>query len=150
MLPNNMLTTVPKLISRQHISALQSIYLTTSSQFASYNFREYFLRRSNLKFQQDLPQLVDVSGSELATDDLSQDKLRKWWKESVEELEVLQRASVMNRLYEAPKLVVEGAGRIRVAGGGGAGMEQAVGGGGQPDQAGDTIKAPTPPHSPSS
>ncbi|POW12561.1 hypothetical protein PSTT_04298 [Puccinia striiformis] len=33
--------------------------------------------------------------------------------DSIDELAVLERASIMNRLFEAPKLVVEGAANIR-------------------------------------
>lgn len=124
MLPPS-ITNIPKLITRQHITTLHSTYLSTSSQFASYNFREYFIRRSNLKFQQELTQLIGPTNEELCTDPSSQEPLKKWWQNSIEELRVLERASVMNRLYEAPKLVVEGAGRFKVAGGGGAGMEAA-------------------------
>lgn len=150
---SNLITNLPKQINRQHISNLHTAFLNTSSQFTSYNFREYFIRRSNLKFNQELPKLIqnnNKTSTEIPIDQSSQETLQKWWKDSIDELMVLERASVMNRLYEAPKLVVEGEGRFRVAGGGGAGMEQSTGGAGQPDQAGDTIKAPPPPHSPSS
>lgn len=50
-------------------------------------------------------------------------RLREWYEESLSELAILARGSLVNRLYEAPKLVVEGRGRVMVVGGGGAGME---------------------------
>ncbi|KAH9817347.1 hypothetical protein DFH28DRAFT_177798 [Melampsora americana] len=131
---NQSIKNLPKQINRQDILNLHHTFLNTSSQFTSYNFREYFIRRSNLKFNQDLPKLLkpsittttttNTTTQEIPTDSSSQDKLQQWWKDSIDELMVLERASVMNRLYEAPKLVVEGEGRFRVAGGGGAGMEQ--------------------------
>ncbi|EGG07095.1 uncharacterized protein MELLADRAFT_35661 [Melampsora larici-populina 98AG31] len=125
MVPN-IITNLPKQITPQHISNLHTAFLNTSSRFTSYNFREYFIRRSNLKFNQELPTIIKSTSitSETSTDQSSQETLQKWWKDSIKELMVLERASVMNRLYEAPKLVVEGEGRFIVAAGGGAGMEQ--------------------------
>lgn len=39
-------------------------------------------------------------------------RLRNWYAEALGELAVMARASVINRLYEAPKLVVEGRGKV--------------------------------------
>jgi hypothetical protein len=39
-------------------------------------------------------------------------RLRNWYAEALSELAVMARASVVNRLYEAPKLVVEGRGKV--------------------------------------
>lgn len=52
-----------------------------------------------------------------------EDRLREWYRESLTELGVMARSAVVNRMYEAPKLVVEGRGRVMVSGGGGAGAE---------------------------
>lgn len=155
--------TVPRAISRSHLVSLYSAYLGASSRFASYNFRQYFLRRAREKFRVELPALLqtellsqrssepiaapastsrtaaagstapattsseegDADLGELVLDGVDVAKLRDWYAEARKELGVLERASVMNRLYEAPRLVVEGAGKVMTTGGGGAGMEQA-------------------------
>lgn len=59
-----------------------------------------------------------------------QEKLSKFYQTALEDLKVLQRSALMNRIYEGEKLVVEKP-RL-IVGGGGAGQEAAVGGGGQP------------------
>ncbi len=58
------------------------------------------------------------------------EKLSKFYQTALDDLKVLQRSALMNRLYEGEKLVVEKP-RL-IIGGGGAGQEAAVGGGGQP------------------
>lgn len=52
-------------------------------------------------------------------------RLREWYAQSLSELAVMARAAIVNRMYEAPKLVVEGIGRVMATGGGGAGAEAA-------------------------
>ena len=59
-----------------------------------------------------------------------QEKLSKFYQTALEDLKVLQRSALMNRLYEGEKLVVEKPKLI--VGGGGAGAEASVGGAGQP------------------
>lgn len=57
---------------------------------------------------------------------LSQDeqkKLKEWWSRSEQDLEQWKRASIVNNLFQAPRLVVEGKGNMMTSGGGGAGME---------------------------
>lgn len=58
------------------------------------------------------------------------EKLSKFYDTALEDLKVLQRSALMNRMYEGEKLVVEKP-RL-IIGGGGAGAEASVGGGGQP------------------
>lgn len=70
-----------------------------------------------------------------------EDRLREWYRESLTELGVMARSAVVNRMYEAPKLVVEGRGRVMVSGGGGAGAEAGSGGGGQPEDGQKNIPA---------
>ncbi|MBW0466628.1 hypothetical protein O181_006343 [Austropuccinia psidii MF-1] len=148
------LTRIPTQIKQQHISRLQSSFLAASSRFGSYNFREYFIRRTNEKFERDLPRLVgakEITDQTLCDVDFStKERLNSWFQDAVQELAVLERASAMNRLFEAPKLVVEGLGNAVIEGGGGAGMEQAQGGGGHPNKPGDTIRSPFPSSSQSS
>lgn len=59
-----------------------------------------------------------------------EEKLSKFYQTALEDLKVLQRSALMNRMYEGEKLVVEKP-RL-IIGGGGAGQEASVGGGGQP------------------
>ena len=50
-------------------------------------------------------------------------RLREWYAESLSDLAVMARAAIVNQMYEAPRLVVEGVGRVMTSGGGGAGAE---------------------------
>lgn len=65
------------------------------------------------------------SSTSVSTLTSSEQVLRTWYDEALKELGVLARGSIVNRLYEAPKLVVEGRGRVMIVGGGGAGAEAA-------------------------
>lgn len=202
-MPPPLSSAVPASITRPHLVSLYAAYLRASSRFASYNFRSYFLRRSREKFRTELPafltglsassstagqlstaekgsaldkRLANARGGppeEAGLEQVDPKKLREWYLEARRELGVLERAAVMNRMYEAPKLVVEGAGKVMTTGGGGAGMEQAcvslrsqtcalfslvaeavlrsdgrTGGAGQPDAPEDTISTPMPPADP--
>ncbi|POW22761.1 hypothetical protein PSHT_00946 [Puccinia striiformis] len=83
---------IPAQLQQQHIRTLEASFIAASSRFGSYNFREYFSRKVRHKFDVQLPTLIGTS----QIDD-----------------QILERASIMNRLFEAPKLVVEGAANIR-------------------------------------
>ena len=72
------------------------------------------------------------TSSEGAADDkdllsqLSDDKKKElvdWYNQSEADLEQWKRSSIVNNLFLAPRLVVEGAGTVMSPGGGGAGME---------------------------
>lgn len=106
------LSSVPAQIKQHHLASLHSSFLNASSRFSSYNFREYFIRRSNQKFQDELPKLIgtkEVNDLALGSvNEKTREKLHLWWQNSLEELDVLERASRMNQLFEGPKLVVEG------------------------------------------
>jgi hypothetical protein len=80
--------------TRQNILSLYSSLLRTSRSFASYNFRTYFERSTRRKFREHAKE------SDPAT-------IAVLYKDGLEELAVLRRAALVNRLYEAPKLVVE-------------------------------------------
>lgn len=108
------LSSLPLKIKQRDIATLHTSFLKASTQFSSYNFREYFIRRSNVKFEKELPDLLGCTKriDDTVLENLNekiQDKLRFWWSSSRDELSVLERASLMNQLFEAPKLVVEGA-----------------------------------------
>lgn len=111
--------------SLAQVQALHNSLLTASKRFATYNFNEYFVRRTNETFK---PVLASLSSPSSTSTDASD--LRKFFDEQKMELEVLKRAGEINRMFEGPKLVVEHAKPITA--GGGAGVEASVGGGGQP------------------
>lgn len=136
-----------------------------AGSFGSYNFREYFLRLADRKFNEELPSIIgqqtyqklslqpaskvysslssgqqgsssSASASqqssppgEEATDILAslpeeqKARLQEWWATANNDLEVWKRSSIVNNLYAAPRLVVEGEGNLSVEGGGGGGME---------------------------
>ncbi len=84
------------------IRTLYQNLLNTSGRFASYNFKNYFARRTEESFAPILKSLdssAPVAGNGV---DLAQ-----FYADQSKELEVLTRAAVVNRLYEGPKLVVE-------------------------------------------
>jgi hypothetical protein len=83
--------------SSQQIRQLYDQTLAASKQFASYNFRSYFVRRTNEKFT---PLLSADSSSTTNLDE-------KWWQARVEELNVLKRSGEVNKTFQGPKLVVE-------------------------------------------
>jgi len=107
--------------TRNQVLSLYTSMLRTSRTFASYNFRNYFIRRTRQVFREHAGETDPA-------------RARQFLDEGLKELEVLRRAAVVNRLYEGPKLVVEKErlGRAAGLGGGGGGMEASVGGSGQP------------------
>ncbi|GAA5967259.1 hypothetical protein JCM11641_000493 [Rhodosporidiobolus odoratus] len=155
-------------INRTHLLALYKEQLRVAHSFASYNFKQYFLRKTRSKFRTELPALLDsayaapssVSSSTLPSASSSsqpptpstsraassnvdsaelagrtpEERLREWYTDSLSELAVMARAAIVNGMYEAPKLVVEGRGRVMAVGGGGAGAEASYGGAGQAPQ----------------
>lgn len=123
--PRHLIINMPPAPSLAQVQALHKSLLTASQRFATYNFNEYFVRRTNETFK---PVLESLSSSSSAGQDAK--SLAKFVEEQKIELEVLKRAGEINRMFEGPKLVVEHARPI--TGGGGAGVEASVGGGGQP------------------
>ncbi|CED82825.1 Uncharacterized conserved protein BCN92 [Phaffia rhodozyma] len=76
---------------------LQTLYrssLQASRQFASYNFRSYFVRRTKDQFKA-IPSTTQP------------DILKAWFADRTNELETMKRSAVVNRMFEGPKLVVE-------------------------------------------
>ncbi|GAA5882024.1 hypothetical protein JCM3774_003249, partial [Rhodotorula dairenensis] len=160
-LPRQLRISPATAITRTHLLALYKEELRVAHSFASYNFKQYFLRRTRNKFRTELPALLDAayansssssSASSLASSSSDssssahptasssatavsstpttsagartpEDRLREWYADSLSELAVMARSAIVNSMYEAPKLVVEGKGRVMTAGGGGAGAE---------------------------
>ncbi|KAE8538598.1 hypothetical protein D1P53_004960 [Cryptococcus gattii VGV] len=113
----------------QQIQSLYSATVTASQRFASYNFHKYFLRRTDEVFKPVLASLAPPASS-APSNPVDPSKLARFYEHQKTQLEILERASKVNRMYEGPKLVVEHARPI--TSGGGAGMEASAGGGGQP------------------
>ncbi|WWD00434.1 hypothetical protein V866_007347 [Kwoniella sp. B9012] len=106
------------------ISEIQSLYhsfQTVSSRFTSYNFNQYFLRRSHQTFKPVLQSLSPAPGTEsVQAKQLDPAELSKWFEEQKKELDVIKRAAEVNRMFKGPKLVVEHAQPITAGGGEGA------------------------------
>ena len=86
--------------SAQQLDQLYKQTLAASKRFASYNFREYFVRRTNERFT-PLLSSSDTSGNVDASVN------QKWWEKRVQELDVLKRAGEVNRTFQGPKMVIE-------------------------------------------
>ncbi|KAK9898226.1 hypothetical protein P389DRAFT_30699 [Cystobasidium minutum MCA 4210] len=168
-----MASQVPRNISRRALTGLHTSMARAAGSFGSYNFREYFLRLADRKFNDELSSIIGqqsyqklslqpaskiytslASSSSAASSSNSQQqssppgeedtdllatlpeeqkaRLQEWWNKANNDLEVWKRSSIVNNLYAAPRLVVEGEGNLAVEGGGGAGMEASAGGAGQP------------------
>lgn len=113
----------------QQIKSLYNATLTTASRFSSYNFHNYFTYRTQQTFKPILSALDPQPGATPVSQP-DPNTLAKFYEDKQGELEVLKRASELNRMFAGPKLVVEHAQPI--TSGGGAGMEASAGGAGQP------------------
>lgn len=122
-------SSMPPAPSVTQIQSLYSASVTAAQRFTSYNFHNYFLRRTDEVFKPVLAAINPPPGSTPAKP-LESAELAKFYEEETANLEVMKRASEVNRMFEGPKLVVEHARPI--TSGGGAGMEASAGGGGQP------------------
>ncbi|PCH36892.1 hypothetical protein WOLCODRAFT_140631 [Wolfiporia cocos MD-104 SS10] len=80
--------------TKQALLELYNTTLNTSRAFSSYNFRQYFERRTRNTFRE----------MEKETDPA---KLTAFYNERTEELAVLKRSAVVNQLYGGWRLVVE-------------------------------------------
>jgi len=145
---------LPSRVTRSTLSNLYSTYRQTAQSFQSYNFREYFLRVSDRKFGEELGEVLGgsskldlkalaessaatSSSSSSAEEDLlasvsqeQKERFKAWWSDAHKDLEQLKRSAVVNSLFIAPRLVVEGRGNVMTEGGGGAGVEASAGGAG--------------------
>ncbi|XP_076043213.1 LYR motif-containing protein bcn92 [Oratosquilla oratoria] len=80
-------------VARREVLSLYKVLLRESQKFTSYNFREYALRRIRDGFK--------------ANKDLGEDIKQMEFSKGVEALQLIQRQVVLNRMYQAPKLVIE-------------------------------------------
>ncbi|TFK31877.1 hypothetical protein BDQ12DRAFT_693410 [Crucibulum laeve] len=81
--------------SRRAILGLYSTMLRTSRSFSSYNFRQYFVRKTK-----------DTFRSIQAESDPT--KVRALYSEAAHDLTVLRRSAIVNQLYGGWRLAVEG------------------------------------------
>lgn len=86
--------------SSQQLDQLYKQTLAASKRFASYNFREYFVRRTNERFTPLLSSSATSGNVDASVD-------QKWWEKRVQELDVLKRAGEVNRTFQGPKMVIE-------------------------------------------
>ncbi|KAI6126837.1 hypothetical protein F5141DRAFT_1186166 [Pisolithus sp. B1] len=89
--------------SRQQILRLYGSTLRAARSFSSYNFRNYFVRRTRENFRS--MQTEQDSG-----------KLSQAYNEAVKELAVLRRSAMVNQLYGGWRLVVENQSEVRERG----------------------------------
>ncbi|VDB83165.1 unnamed protein product [Peniophora sp. CBMAI 1063] len=80
--------------SRRSILSLYSATLHTANSFSSYNFREYFLRRTKSTFRQ-------------FQEESDPERLKAMYSDAKKDLQVLKRSAIVNRLYGGWKLAVE-------------------------------------------
>ncbi|KAA1471941.1 hypothetical protein DENSPDRAFT_929943 [Dentipellis sp. KUC8613] len=73
---------------------LYASMLRTSRAFSSYNFREYFLRRTKSTFR-------------AIQNEQDPAKLSQFYNDTAKELAVLKRSAIVNQLYGGWRLVVE-------------------------------------------
>ncbi|SOV08129.1 uncharacterized protein UDID_03940 [Ustilago sp. UG-2017a] len=109
---------------------LPSSQAAQSSLFSKQGSTTAKVSPSTLLSPEDINQPLGHGESISAASLTDKEKLSKFYQAALEDLKVLQRSALMNRMYEGEKLVVEKP-RL-IIGGGGAGQEASVGGGGQP------------------
>ncbi|CCM02042.1 uncharacterized protein FIBRA_04118 [Fibroporia radiculosa] len=80
--------------TKQAILELYKNTLRTSRAFSSYNFRQYFVRRTEGTFR-EIQEETDPA------------KLTTFYNDKTKELEALKRSAIVNQLYGGWKLVVE-------------------------------------------
>ncbi|KAJ3885687.1 hypothetical protein GG344DRAFT_58810 [Lentinula edodes] len=80
--------------SRRSILSLYHSTLRTSKSFSSYNFRNYFIRRTKDTFR-------------AIQSESDPTRIQSHYSEAVRELAVLRRSAIVNQLYGGWRLAVE-------------------------------------------
>ncbi|KAI1787295.1 hypothetical protein LXA43DRAFT_896469 [Ganoderma leucocontextum] len=80
--------------TKQSLLHLYHSMLRTSQSFSSYNFRNYFVRRTKSTFRE-------------IQDEADPAKLAAFYNDKAKELAVLKRSAIVNQLYGGWRLVVE-------------------------------------------
>lgn len=89
--------------ARKAVLDLYASTLRTAKSFNSYNFRTYFVRRTEDTFREMQAEQDSI-------------KLSQAYNEAVKELSVLRRCAVMNQLYGGERLAVEEQSDVRTQG----------------------------------
>lgn len=99
-------TTMPPTLAQ-----VQSLYTATraaSSRFASYNFKSYFVRRTDEHFAAPLASLGDTSTIKSGpVEKLDNAALDEFFDSATKELAVIERSAILNAMYSGERLVVE-------------------------------------------
>jgi hypothetical protein len=85
--------------SAAQIRTLYQNTLAASKRFSSYNFGQYFTRRTQQTFE---PYLQDDKIKAAKPEELA-----KFYQQQTSTLEILRRSGEVNRMYEGPQLVIE-------------------------------------------
>lgn len=85
--------------SAAQIRTLYNNTLAASKRFSSYNFGQYFTRRTQQTFE---PYLQDDKIKAAKPEELT-----KFYQQQTAALEILRRSGEVNRMYEGPQLVIE-------------------------------------------
>ncbi|EAU84000.1 hypothetical protein CC1G_11438 [Coprinopsis cinerea okayama7 len=80
--------------SKQAILSLYHNMLRSSQSFSSYNFRQYFVKKTKDTFRQ-------------MQNETDPDKVRDLYAQAVKDSAVLRRSAIVNQLYGGWKLAVE-------------------------------------------
>jgi len=80
--------------SKQAITSLYHNMLKSSQSFSSYNFRNYFVKRTQDTFRQ-------------IQNETDPEKVKAMYAEAAKESTVLRRSSIVNQLYGGWKIAVE-------------------------------------------
>jgi hypothetical protein len=90
------------------IQELYSATRTAASRFSSYNFQQYFLRRTDALFAAPLASMGDTTTVKSSgTEKLDEAALSAFVEAATAELAAAQRAATLNAIYAHNKLVVE-------------------------------------------
>lgn len=100
--------------TRQAILNLYHTSLRTSQSFSSYNFREYFVRRTKDSFRTiqvrwslDSGPCLRLAVLTIKQKETDPERLRVLYAEAVKEQTILQRSALVNQLYGGWKVAVE-------------------------------------------
>lgn len=86
--------------SSAQIRTLYQNTLAASKRFSSYNFAQYFTRRTQQTFEPYLQSDDKIKA-------IKPEELAKFYQQQSAALEVLRRSGELNRMYEGPQLVIE-------------------------------------------
>ena len=97
--------------TKEALLQLYSSTLRASRTFSSYNFRQYFVRRTKEQFREIQVRMSCCppyrTANMLQQDETDPTKLSSFYNERAKELSVLKRSAVVNSLYGGWRLVVE-------------------------------------------